>query len=33
MLDTPGALLHHFPLKGHLRSRYDVIESPYVFYQ
>ena len=31
MLDIPGALLHHFPLKGHLRSQYDVIGSPYVF--
>ena len=25
MLDIPGALLQHFPLKGHLRSHYDVI--------
>ena len=24
MLDIPGALLQHFPLKGHLRSHYDV---------
>ena len=31
MLDIPGALLQHFPLKGHMRSRYDVIELPYVF--
>ena len=33
MLDIPGALLHHFPLKYNLRSRYDVIESPDVFCQ
>ena len=31
MLDISGALLHHFPLKGHLRSHYDVNGSPYVF--
>ena len=31
MLDISGALLHHFPLKGHLRSHYDVIGSRYVF--
>ena len=31
MLDIPSALLHHFPLKGHLRSHYDIIGSPYVF--
>ena len=33
MLDIPGALMHHFPLKGDLRSHYDVIGSPYVFCQ
>ena len=32
MLDIPSALLHHFPLKGHLRSHYDVIGSPYVLF-
>ena len=32
MLDIPGALLHHFLLKGHLRSHYDVIGSSYVFF-
>ena len=32
MLDIPGALLHHFSLKGHLRSHYDVIGSPYFFF-
>ena len=31
MLGIPGALLHHFPLKGHLRSHYGVIASPYIF--
>ena len=32
MLDSSGALLHHFPLlKSHLMSRYDVIGSSYVF--
>ena len=28
MFDIPGALLHYFPLKGYLRSHYDVIGSP-----
>ena len=27
MLDIPGALLHHFPLKGHLRSHYEFMTS------
>ena len=31
MLDIPGALLQHFPLKGHLRSHYDVIGLRFTF--
>ena len=32
MLDIPGALLQHFPLKGHLRSHYDVIFISFSFF-
>ena len=32
ILDIPGALLHYVPLKGHLRSHYDVIGSPYTYF-